>query len=126
MSKEKPTMLTVKQAAEKIGVSVPRVHQLIKDGRLSAEKFGRDYMISSDAITAELLERPTGRPKKTDSPQIAELARLKSELDSMEDSYLRDVATAQYESKLNEVKQLLSNDEDIDKLIKTAIKKQSK
>lgn len=64
MSKGNNEMLTVKQTAERLGVSVPRVHQLIKDGRLEANKIGRDWIISSDALTEEVMNRPTGRPPK--------------------------------------------------------------
>ena len=55
--------LTVKQAATKIGVSVPRVHQLIQEGRLPAEKLGRDWIIETSDLE-KLKLRPTGRPKK--------------------------------------------------------------
>lgn len=61
---EKSELLSVKQAAERLGVSVPRVHQLIQDGRLEAQKIGRDYIISGDALAGDILERPTGRPAK--------------------------------------------------------------
>lgn len=57
-------MLTVKQAAEELGVSVPRVHQLIKENRLKAEKVGRDWIISSSDLTEDIRNRPTGRPTK--------------------------------------------------------------
>jgi excisionase family DNA binding protein len=38
-------LLTTRDAAEKLGVSVLRVQQLIWDGRLPAQKMGRDYFI---------------------------------------------------------------------------------
>lgn len=61
---KKTELLTVKDVAEKLGVSIPRVHQLIQDGRLEANKVGRDWIISSDALTDTVLDRPTGRPPK--------------------------------------------------------------
>lgn len=67
MSKAKKEMLTVKQTAERLGVSIPRVHQLIQDGRLKADKIGRDWIISSDALTGEVMDRPNGRPPKEES-----------------------------------------------------------
>ena len=64
MSKTEKRILTVKETAEELGVSIPRVYQLIKDGRIQADKFGRDWMISSDALTDEVMNRPNGRPPK--------------------------------------------------------------
>jgi len=61
-------MLTTKKAAEKLRISYVRVNQLIKDGRLPAEKFGRDYMIKeSDLKLVE--DRKPGRPSKQSSKQ---------------------------------------------------------
>lgn len=54
-------LITTKQAAERLGVSIYRVHQLIKDGRLTAVKFGRDYQIEEQALEAVLIRKP-GRP----------------------------------------------------------------
>jgi excisionase family DNA binding protein len=59
----KPKRLTVKQAAGELGVSVPRVHQLIQEERLPAEKLGRDWIIESSDLE-KVKDRPTGRPKK--------------------------------------------------------------
>lgn len=56
-------MLTTKQAAERLGVSVRRVHALIQDERLPAEKLGRDYVIK-EADLKLVADRPTGRPPK--------------------------------------------------------------
>jgi len=38
-------LLSVKEVAEKRGVTVWRIHQLIKDGTLQAEKHGNQYLI---------------------------------------------------------------------------------
>lgn len=55
--------LTTKEAAEKLGVTVTRVQQLILAGRLPAEKKGRDYFISEEDL--KLVEdRKPGRPPK--------------------------------------------------------------
>jgi excisionase family DNA binding protein len=57
-------LLTTKQAAVKLGISMPRIHQLISEGRLPAEKIGRDYLIQEDAL--KLVEdRKPGRPPKS-------------------------------------------------------------
>jgi len=55
--------LTVAQVAELLGVTRVRVHQLIRAGRLPAEKFGRDYMIK-ETDAKKLSGRKTGRPRK--------------------------------------------------------------
>ncbi len=60
------TLLTTKDVAEKLKVSVRRVHALIQDGRLPAQKFGRDYLI--DEKDLKLVEnRKPGRPRKNES-----------------------------------------------------------
>lgn len=56
-------LLTVQQAAEKLGVHRSRVHALIKAERLPAQKYGNQYLIKeSDLKLVE--ERKTGRPPK--------------------------------------------------------------
>ncbi|HEV2880323.1 MAG TPA: helix-turn-helix domain-containing protein [Pyrinomonadaceae bacterium] len=57
-------LLTTKEAAARLGISVMRVQQLIWDGRLPAEKMGRDYFIKEGDL--KLVEdRKPGRPRKT-------------------------------------------------------------
>jgi excisionase family DNA binding protein len=56
-------LLTATQAAEKLGVHRSRVHVLIKEGRLPAQRLGRAYMIEEPNL--RLVEgRQTGRPSK--------------------------------------------------------------
>jgi len=56
-------LLTTKEAAERLGVGYVRVHQLIKQGRLPAEKVGRDWLIREEDL--KLVEnRKPGRPTK--------------------------------------------------------------
>ena len=56
-------LLTTKEAAEQLGISVRRIQELIKKGRLPADKFGRALVIrESDLQLVE--ERKVGRPKK--------------------------------------------------------------
>lgn len=63
MSKE-TNLLSVIEAAEKLGVSRWRVNQFIDKGRLPAQKVGRSYVIKeSDLALVE--NRQTGRPPKT-------------------------------------------------------------
>jgi excisionase family DNA binding protein len=56
-------LLTTKEVAEHLGVSVRRVHQFIEDGRLPAEKRGRDYFIDKSNLKF-IGDRKIGRPPK--------------------------------------------------------------
>ena len=55
-------MLTTREVAKELGLSVQRVKQLIYAGRLPAEKLGRDWMIQGEDL--KLVEdRKPGRPR---------------------------------------------------------------
>ena len=55
-------LLTVAETAEELKISVRRVHQLIEEKRLPAEKLGSYYVIKrTDLILVEERKR-TGRP----------------------------------------------------------------
>lgn len=59
-------LLSTKEAAGVLGITVQRVHALIKESRLPAQKIGRDYII--DASNLKLVEdRKPGRPPKTEA-----------------------------------------------------------
>lgn len=56
---------TVKQCAEKLGVSEQRVYQLIQDGLLPAEKAAGRYFVEEAAVDARARSNPVaGRPPK--------------------------------------------------------------
>ena len=56
-------LLTAKQAAQILGVDSSRVRVLIREGRLPAQKVGRDWVILEPDL--ELVkDRKPGRPKK--------------------------------------------------------------
>lgn len=57
-------VLSTNEAAARLKVTVQRVHQLIKQDLLPAQKVGRDYIINEDDL--KLVEdRPkVGRPRK--------------------------------------------------------------
>ena len=57
-------VLTAAQAAEELGVSVRRVQQLVKAGRLPASVFGGALMIQESDL-ALVAERKPGRPKSS-------------------------------------------------------------
>jgi excisionase family DNA binding protein len=56
-------LLTAKQAAEILGVHHSRVRVLIREGRLPAQKVGRDWIIMEPDLELVRVRKP-GRPKK--------------------------------------------------------------
>jgi excisionase family DNA binding protein len=56
-------LLTTKEAAERLGVTVQRIHALIKNERLPAQKMGRDYFVEEKDLKL-VEERKPGRPRK--------------------------------------------------------------
>ena len=60
-------LLTTAEAAERLGVSAPRVRRLVLDGRLPAEKFGRDHMIKESDLKLVEVRTPGRPPKSTGS-----------------------------------------------------------
>jgi excisionase family DNA binding protein len=57
-------LISSKEAAEKLGLSLRRVQALITAGRLPAQKIGNSYVV--DEKDLELVkERKAGRPTKT-------------------------------------------------------------
>jgi excisionase family DNA binding protein len=63
-------LLTTAEAAERLGVHRTRIHALIRDGRLPAEKMGRDYFIKESDLKL-VSERKPGRPSKKASGKKA-------------------------------------------------------
>ena len=55
-------LLTTKQVAEVLGVSVGRVQQMVADGQLPATKIGRDNFIKETNLKL-VKDRRVGRPK---------------------------------------------------------------
>jgi len=56
-------MLSCKQAGKELGVHHSRIRQLIKVGRLPAQKVGRDWVILEPDLDLVRVRKP-GRPKK--------------------------------------------------------------
>ena len=54
-------VITTTDAAERLGVTRRRVLQYIKEGRVRADKMGRDYMVDLESVE-EFRPRPTGNP----------------------------------------------------------------
>ena len=59
--------LTAKQVAGKLGVNDSRVRQLIKSGKLPAEKYGNLWLINEEDLELVQNRKPTGRPPKAKS-----------------------------------------------------------
>ena len=57
-------LLTTNQAAEQLNVTPIRIRAMIRDGRLKAEKMGRDYVIKESALEFVRNRKP-GRPPKS-------------------------------------------------------------
>lgn len=55
-------LLTTNEAAALLGVTPVYVRTLIREGRLPAERYGRDWLIARSALLA-LERRPVGRPR---------------------------------------------------------------
>ncbi len=58
-------LLSVKEVAEKRGVTIGRIHQLIKAETLLAEKYGNQYLIRIKDADALPIHGKAGRPKKS-------------------------------------------------------------
>jgi len=57
-------LISSKEAAERLGLSLRRVQALITDGRLPAQKIGNSYVVNEKDL--ELVkERTPGRPKNS-------------------------------------------------------------
>lgn len=63
-------LLNTSEAAETLGVSVRRVRQLIDEGKLTAQKVGRDYAIQREALTSVEIYGKAGRPPKASADSI--------------------------------------------------------
>ena len=62
---ENEVLLTTPEVAARLEITLPRVHQLIKDGRLPSKQFGRTHVISeADLIAFKAIDRKPGRPPK--------------------------------------------------------------
>lgn len=63
-------LLSTKEVAAKLGVTPIRVRQLIQQGRLAAQRIGRDYAIEEKALD-KIAPRPLGRPKAKTAPKAS-------------------------------------------------------
>jgi excisionase family DNA binding protein len=63
-------LISSAEAAEKLGVHITRVQVLIRQGRLPAQKVGRNYVINEDDLRL-VKDRKPGRPLKRISKKKA-------------------------------------------------------
>jgi excisionase family DNA binding protein len=61
-------LLTTSEVAARLGVTIKRVQAMIRDGRLPAEKMGRDYFIKEDDLKL-VADRKPGRPRKAQTDE---------------------------------------------------------
>ncbi len=57
-------LLTIKEAAERLGVSARRVNQLIDEKKLIAQKIGSQFVIKEADLSKVKIYGKPGRPKK--------------------------------------------------------------
>jgi excisionase family DNA binding protein len=57
--------LPIAEAARRINISRQRLAVLVKQGRVAARKFGRQYLIRAVDLN-HIAERKAGRPKRTE------------------------------------------------------------
>lgn len=60
-------LLTTNEAAKKLNVSPIRVRQLIREGKIEAQRVGRDYVIAENSLDSVKTYGKTGRPPKTEN-----------------------------------------------------------
>ena len=65
-------MLNTKEAAEKLNLSIPRIHQLIASGVLTAQKVGRDFVILEKDLESVKTYGKAGRPPKNNGIEAKE------------------------------------------------------
>jgi excisionase family DNA binding protein len=56
-------LLTTREVAARLNVSLRRVRQLIEEGRLPSKQYGRDHLIKESDLTL-VANRKVGRPPK--------------------------------------------------------------
>jgi excisionase family DNA binding protein len=71
-------LINTVQAAETLGISVRRVRALISEGRLPAQRVGRDYVIQEKDL-ALVADRKPGRPPMTEEEKAARAKKKAAE-----------------------------------------------
>jgi excisionase family DNA binding protein len=63
------SLITTNEVAERLGVTIRRIQALITDGRLPAQKVGRDYLIKEEDLKLVTGRKP-GRPRKSKTATV--------------------------------------------------------
>ena len=63
--------LTTQEVAEQLGVSRRRVQQFINEGRLPAEKKGRDWLIKDEDLHLVADRKPGRRPANQPANEVS-------------------------------------------------------
>ena len=56
-------MLSIPQAAERLGITRQRAHQLVQSGELKATQVGRAWVIEEEEVQKRLDNKKEGRPE---------------------------------------------------------------
>lgn len=64
-------MLNTNEVAARLGVTVQRVHQLITENLLPAQKVGRDYVIQEEDLKLVENRPKAGRPPKAKGEKVS-------------------------------------------------------
>ena len=64
-------LLSTKEAAASLGVSARRIRAMIAEGKLTAQKVGRDYAIEETALKSVTVYGKAGRPPKATTGKAA-------------------------------------------------------
>jgi excisionase family DNA binding protein len=70
-------ILTAGEAAERLDVSVRRVQQLVKAGRLPAKVFGGSFMIQESDLKL-VADRKPGRPRKSATGKAEKMGKKRN------------------------------------------------
>ncbi|MFL6276701.1 MAG: helix-turn-helix domain-containing protein [Blastocatellia bacterium] len=62
-------LLTTSEAAERLGVNASRIRQLVLQGRLPAQKMGRDLFVDEKDLKL-VVDRKPGRPSKAETAKV--------------------------------------------------------
>ncbi len=68
-------LITIKEAAEKLGVSARRVNQLIDEKKLPAQKIGSQYVINEKDLSKVTIHGKPGRPQKNNGIKAKEVKK---------------------------------------------------
>jgi excisionase family DNA binding protein len=70
-------LLTTREVATRLNVSIRRVRQLIEEGRLPSKQYGRDHLIKESDLTL-VQNRKVGRPPKAKTEPESKTGKKKA------------------------------------------------